>query len=80
MKRVLDLVAFKFEKSSDTYKYFKKQIMEYFYSSLKDFFTVLSSDKVVEKCPCGANLRNGYSPCKDCGGSGYKMKRNENET
>lgn len=77
MKKILDLIAFKYDKKSDDYKYFKKQIMDYFYNGLKDLFKVLSEQKMIEKCHCKANLRQGYKPCEKCGGSGYK-NRTEN--
>jgi hypothetical protein len=76
MKNVLDLIAFKYDKKSDDYKFFKKQIMSYFYDNLRKLFKQLIDLKMIEKCSCNANLRNGYSECPHCGGSGYKNKEN----
>lgn len=77
MKKVLDLIAFKYQKNSDDYKFFKKQIMDYFYGGLKELFVRLEDDKILDRCHCKANLRNGYKPCEKCGGSGYKNKEIE---
>ncbi len=73
MKKILDLIAFKYDKKSDDYKYFKKQIMDAFYKGLRDIFQTLLNEKILTNCHCKADLRQGYKPC-DCGGSGYKNK------
>jgi len=75
MKKILDLGEFKLGKKSDDYKYFKKQVMDYFYKALKKEFKLLVDEKIIEKCDCKANLRQGYSSCDLCGGSGYKNKK-----
>jgi hypothetical protein len=72
MKKILDLIAFKCDKKSDDYKFYKKQIMDYIYNGMRDLFKKLQSEKVIERCHCGADLRNGYSDCQECSGSGYK--------
>jgi len=72
MKKILDLIAFKCDKKSDDYKFYKKQIMDYIYNGLRDLFKKLQSEGLIDKCSCGADLRNGYSDCQKCGGSGYK--------
>lgn len=73
MKKILDLVSFKVGKDSEEYKYYKREIMDYFYNGLKELFVELSNKKIFEKCPCNANLRYGYKTCKECGGCGYKI-------
>ena len=70
MKKVLDLIAFKVDKNSEDYKYYKKEIMDSFYTKLKKLFSTLETEKVIKKCSCGTNLRKGYRSC-DCGGSGW---------
>jgi len=72
MKSVLDLAEFKFGKDSEDFKYFKKQIMNVTYSNLQETFRKLELDNEIEKCECKANLRHGYTDCKNCHGSGYK--------
>lgn len=78
MKKVLDLVAFKVGKNSEDYKFYKKEIMDYFYNGLKELFKDLCEKKLIERCQCKANLRNGYKPCEKCGGSGFKNVETEN--
>lgn len=75
MKKILDLIAFKVDKKSDDYKYYKREIMNNFYQKLGKLFKQLSDNKIIEKCPCGHSLRKGYSDCSFCGGSGYKDKK-----
>lgn len=70
MKKVLDLAGFKIDKRTNDYKYFKKEIMDYFYNGLKKLFETLEQEKIIKKCPCNASLRQGYKDC-DCGGSGF---------
>ncbi len=72
MKKTLDLMSFKFGKSSQEYLYLKKQIMDDFYIPMKKLFNDLERKKILKKCECKANLRHGYSSCNSCGGSGYK--------
>jgi len=72
MKKILNLVAFKVGRNSEDYKFYKKEIMDYFYNGLKDLFKDLCEKKLIERCHCKANLRNGYKPCEKCGGSGFK--------
>jgi hypothetical protein len=38
MKKILDLIAFKCDKNSDDYKFYRKQIMDYIYNGLRDLF------------------------------------------
>ena len=74
MKSILSLAEFKLGKNSDDYKYFKSEVMNYFYNSLNKFYENLLKKKILERCPCSAKLRRGYSTCKDCGGCGYRVK------
>jgi len=74
IKKILDLGEFKLGKKSDDYKYFKKQVFDYHYKGIKKIFKQLLDDKIIEKCKCKAKLRQGYSDCDLCGGSGYKNK------
>lgn len=72
MKSILSLLEFKMGKKSDEYLYMKKQIMDYFYNSLKKSFLSLKESKLIKPCPNKCNLRQGYSDCKyNCGGSGF---------
>ena len=75
MKKCLDLVEFKLGKNSEDFKFMKKHIMNYYYGTLKRFFEKLLKKGLFEKCSCGANLRQGYADCSECGGSGYKDKK-----
>jgi hypothetical protein len=70
MKKILDLGEFKLGKKSDDYKYFKKEVMNSTYDSLKKLFKQLFDEKIIKKCNKKCNLRQGYSDC-ECGGSGY---------
>ena len=76
MKSTLDLIAFKVDKKSDTYIYYKKEIMSYTYRNLKKLFLHLEVNKIIEKCSCGANLTQGYKSCPSCGGSGFCNRKN----
>lgn len=76
MKKILDLAEFKLGKQSDEYKYYKSQVMLAFYSGLQDLFKTLKDNKIVENCPCKADLKQGYASCSNCGGSGYKNTEN----
>jgi len=72
MKKILDLIAFRTDKKSETYKYYKQQIMDFFYETMKKMFKTLSEEKIIIRCECKSNLRQGYKECPACGGSGYK--------
>ena len=74
MKKCLSLAEFKLGKKSEDYKYMKKEIMNYFYNGIKKFFKKLVKEEIFEVCACGAKIRKGYSPCKLCGGCGFKDK------
>lgn len=74
MKSTLDLAEFKLGKNSDDFKYFKKQLMDYFYKSLQSLFKSMEDEKILVKCKCNSKIRQGYTDCQECGGSGYKNK------
>ena len=74
MKRTLDLGKFKLGKDKEDYKYFKREIMDYFFNNMQKLFQALYSQGILERCQCKAKLRQGYSDCPFCGGSGYKNK------
>lgn len=76
MKKILELAEFKMGKQSDEYKYFRSQVMDHFYNGLKELFLNLQENKQIEKCSCNASLRQGFSDCKVCSGSGYKNIEN----
>ena len=76
MKKTLDLLSFKFDKRTTEYKYAKSQVMDYFFDELRKTFKYLADLGIIEKCPCGTNVRRGYKNCI-CGGSGYVNKKKD---
>ena len=72
MKDVLSLAEFKLGKDTDDYKYFKRKTMDFFYNNMLTMFQKMESSKLIVKCECKARLRHGFSPCENCGGSGYR--------
>ena len=74
MKSILSLAEFKLGKNTEDYKYFKSQVMDFFFNGLSKFYQNLVKQGYLEKCKCGAKLRCGYSSCNLCGGSSYKIK------
>lgn len=70
MKKILDLGEFKLGKKSDDFKYYKKQVMDFFYKDLKKLFKQFEDEKILKRCVKKCSLRKGYSDC-ECGGSGY---------
>ena len=70
MKKILDLGKYKLGKDSEDFIYYKQQVMEYTYNSLKKLFKLMVEEKLIKRCPKKCSLRNGYSKC-ECGGSGY---------
>jgi len=70
LKKVLDLLAFKLGKDSESYKYIREQIFDFFYREIKKLFKTLETNKILTRCSCQTSLRKGYKDC-DCGGSGY---------
>ena len=74
MKKCLDLVEFKLGKDTKDFKFCKKEIMNFTYSSLKKFYDDLAKKEIITKCDCKSNLRQGYSSCHKCGGCGFIEK------
>ena len=74
MKSILSLAEFKLGKNTADYKYFKKEVMDYFYNGLTKFYENLEKKQILKRCDCGSKLRQGYNPCSKCGGSGYTTK------
>lgn len=72
MKQILDLGEFKLGRKSDDFKYYKREVMDYFFDGMKKLFKQWEQEKLIEKCLCKARLRHGYSKCEFCGGSGYR--------
>lgn len=70
-KNLLDLLQLKFGKDSDEFKYLKKKTFDYTYNYLKKLFIKLETEKLIKKCPKNCSLRNGYTACEHCNGSGY---------
>lgn len=70
LKKTLSLYEYKVGKNSDEYKYFKQQIMDYFFLELDRFYKESLKKGLIKKCPCGTNVRKGFKDC-ECGGSGY---------
>ncbi len=77
MKSVLDLGEYKLGADKNSYKYFKKTVMDNFYNGLKKTFLELEREGVLKRCKCKSNLRHGYTDCANCHGAGYE---NFNET
>lgn len=71
MKSQLDLGEYKLDEKS--FKYYKKETMDFAYNGLKKLFQTLEKEKIIERCEKKCNLRKGYSDCL-CGGSGYKNR------
>ena len=71
MKSILDLGEYKFGTDKAAYKYFKKSVMDNFYSKLQKFFIELEKENILKRCACKSNMRNGYTDCKACHGAGY---------
>ncbi len=74
MKKVLSLYEYKVGKDTDEYRYFKKEVMSYFYDNLKKFYNDLVKEGYSQRCECSANLRQGYKDCEKCGGCGFHEK------
>lgn len=73
MKEILNLGEIKFgSRNSDPYKYFKKVVMDAFYTSMLDVFEAYEREGLIKPCSCGTTIRDGYKPCPLCNGSGYQ--------
>ena len=77
MKAILDIGEFKFGKSSDEFKFFKKQVMDAMYKNLGELFKKLEDEDLLEHCKCKSNMRHGYTDCPQCHGAGYVNCKNE---
>jgi len=72
MKDILNLGEIKFgDRKSDAYRYFKKIVMDAFYTAMTDVFTALEREGLLKKCSCGASVRHGYKTCDACNGAGH---------
>jgi hypothetical protein len=72
MKEILSLGEFKIgDKQSESFRYFKKVVMDCVYGSLTNIFTNLENEGIIQKCTCNNKLRNGWANCQYCAGSGY---------
>jgi len=71
MKKILDLGEYQMKRESKAFKFYKKEVMKYTYTNLKKLFEKMKSEKVLQKCKCNADLKNGYTDCKKCNGAGY---------
>ena len=77
MKQILDLIAFKVDKKSEDYMYYRKEIMDYFYKGLQKLFKTMEKNHLIEICECKANLRQGFKKCPKCSGAGFKNKESK---
>jgi len=73
MKEILSLGEFKIgDKKSDSFRYFKKVVMDSVYGALTNIFTNLENEGIIQKCMhCNDKLRDGWAKCPHCSGSGY---------
>ena len=80
MKNILNLGEFKLGKTSEDYKFFKREVMNCFYNSLKKYLEELRKEGNVQYCECKTKMRSGYSECKFCGGCGYRSIDKKDKT
>lgn len=73
MKEILDLVSLKFDKKSNEYKIFKKEIMNITYTNLRTFYKKLVKENILKICTNKCDLRQGWDKCS-CGGCGFIEK------
>jgi len=72
MKKILDLGEYRMDKNSNAFKFYKRQVMKYTYNNLIALFEQLKNEKLIMKCKCNSNLKQGFnSECKICNGAGY---------
>jgi hypothetical protein len=71
LKKILDLLQLKFGKESDDFKYLKKSIFDAFYLDIAKVFKQLEEAKLIKRCPNKCSIRQGYTACQYCNGSGY---------
>lgn len=75
MKEILRMGEFKYgSRKSDGYKHYRKKVMETFYSQLNQIFGLYEEIGLIQRCGCGHTLdsRDGYQPCQNCAGCGYR--------
>jgi hypothetical protein len=84
MKKQLKLAEFGFGGKTkadgtpnDAFVYFKEQTMNHFYDTTKKFFQQGVTDGYFEHCTCGNSIRRGHKECPDCGGGGFRDKKEE---
>jgi hypothetical protein len=78
MKEMLDLGEFKIKSiSKDEFRYFRRVTMDMYYIPLQHVMEKLEGIDVVEKCPCGSNMRDGWGKCDYCRGLGYRDKKSD---
>ena len=71
VKKILDLLSYKLGKESEEFKYLRKELFDYSYNNLKKLFIKMESQKLIKRCPKQCSLRNGYTTCEHCNGSGF---------
>lgn len=74
MKEALNLAALGLKKNSDEFRYFRERLFEVTYAELGQLFRELSDMGLVEPCPCGHKMKDGWSDCPDCGGSSWRVR------
>lgn len=72
MKEILKLGEFKIgARNTEEYKYFKKVVMDQFYTAMGEVFSSLERRGLLKRCSCGTSIRQGYKPCPKCNGAGH---------
>lgn len=81
MKEILDMGELKFgNRNTNSYRYFKKIVMDAVYNSMSEVFSAMEREGVLEPCSCGATIRGGYkADCDLCNGCGHKNATEFNE-
>jgi hypothetical protein len=80
MKEVLRLGEFKIGgRESRDYRFFRRIVMDQFYEPLQEAFSRMEEQGILEKCPCGTNVRRGYQDCRFCNGAGYRNTKQTDE-
>jgi hypothetical protein len=71
VKRILDLLQLKFGKESEEFVYLKKMLFDYYYSDIQKLFKKLEAEGLIVRCKNKCSIRQGYTKCEFCNGSGY---------
>lgn len=75
MKELLNLGELKFgDRASAPFKLYKKNVMDEFYNAMTEVFEAFEAAGMLQKCPCGTTIRQGYKPCDKCNGAGHCNK------